>query len=118
MGVTKTDYLIYGWKLSYEFKGKNGKEVANEWFEDKYLPYIEGHPGIKYTLITDGMCGEYIVFGRLLDHRSDDTGDTDFKEIDASPENLNEQETCDIFTTLFGVEIPNKPKLIVFSHYS
>ena len=69
MGVYRIDYIVYGWKLPYELKNKNGK--IDLW-ADKFLPYIEGHKGVEYTLISDGICGEYNVFGKLLNHAESD----------------------------------------------
>lgn len=51
MGVDRTDYIIYGWKLPYGLKNSDGNEI--DFFEDKYLPYVEGHKGIQYTIIVD-----------------------------------------------------------------
>jgi hypothetical protein len=44
MGLYRTDYIVYGWKLPKEIYGF-------DYWDEKYLPYIEGHPGIKYQII-------------------------------------------------------------------
>jgi len=33
-------------------------------YEDKMLPYTEGHKDIEFDLIYDGMCGDYMYFGK------------------------------------------------------
>jgi len=48
MGLSRTDYIVYGWKLPLNMTDKDGNEI-NFW-DDKFLPYIEGHKGEEYDL--------------------------------------------------------------------
>jgi hypothetical protein len=65
MSVNRTDYIVYGWKLSYEPKDSKGNKI--DLWDDKYLPMIEGHKGEKYSIIRDGMSGRYTIFGIILE---------------------------------------------------
>ena len=59
MGVDKTHYVILGidiQDLDMDFWGK----------EDKYLPYIEGHRDVKYSIINGSMDDNYCFFGKVL----------------------------------------------------
>lgn len=85
MGVDRTDYIVYGYKLPYELKNENGK--IDLW-DDKFLPMIEGHQGEEFTLISDGMSGQYNVFGLRIESGGDkyegwDFVNLDFKNLDA-----------------------------------
>jgi len=62
MGVDCTTYLMMGIKLPYSVVDEY--KIYNN--EDLYLPYIEGHKDVKYTLIIDSMSNEYVVFGKVL----------------------------------------------------
>lgn len=111
MSVERTDYIVYGWKLPYELKNENGK--IDLW-ADKFLPYIEGHKGETFTLVSDGMCGSYNVFGKLLAHATDDGDGWGFKNLDLS--NLNPIEVKEKYKELFNSE-PSEPCLFIFSHF-
>jgi hypothetical protein len=116
MGVSRTDYIVYGWKLPYELKDKNGK--IDLW-ADKFLPYIEGHKGVDYTLISDGMCGDYNVFGRLLKHAGDDGDGWGFTNLDLAK--IDAEEVKAKYREVFELdkdELIAEPYLFIFSHYS
>ena len=51
MAINKTDYIIYGWKLPYMVKDMNGEEL--DLWDDKFLPYIEGHKNIQYSIFNN-----------------------------------------------------------------
>jgi len=117
MGVYRIDYIVYGWKLPYELKNKNGK--IDLW-ADKFLPYIEGHKGIDYILISDGMCGCYNIFGKSLKHAGDHAGNgwgftkLDFEKIDAEEVKAKYREVFELDED----EDITEPYLFIFSHYS
>jgi hypothetical protein len=116
MGVDRTDYIVYGWKLPYDFKDANGDEI--DWYDDKFLPYLEGHEGIKHTLIPDGMCGKYCVFGEIIDFDNDDGWDFQELPLDIQPTWNDENNLSKKFEEVFGVDAKELPKLFIFSHYS
>jgi hypothetical protein len=114
MGVDRTDHIVYGWKLPCDLKNEQGE--IDLW-DDKYLPYTEGHPGIEYTIITDGMCGEYTVFG--LDMGScwgTRYEGWNFEPIDITKIDL--AATKAKFAELFEMEPSSEPTLFIFSHFS
>lgn len=120
MGVDRTDYIIFGFKLNpEELKRKN----INLW-DEKYLPYREGRKNIPYSIIHDGMCGEYTVFGKVINSTGDYEG-TSFTVInykDFFDDELNNELIQD-FIALFGKELyetldEEEPQMLVFSHYS
>jgi hypothetical protein len=117
MGVSRTDYIVYGWKLPSDIKDKDGKVI--DFWDEKFLPYIEGHLGVKYIFISDGMCGDYCVFGKKLNvQRDDEYEDTNFKELDISPSNLNSMEAFSKYLEVFGMGAETPPAVLVFSHFS
>lgn len=61
MSVDRTDYIVYGWKLPYDLKDSKGNEI--DFWDDKFLPMIEGHKNEKFSIVIDGMCNDYVVFG-------------------------------------------------------
>lgn len=106
MGVDRTDYIIYGWKMEY----------SDKYYEDKLLKYVEGHKNVNETLVVDGMCGDYAVFGTLIDHCDDDGEGWDFVEL--SFQDLDAEALKKLYKELFETEPVGEPKLLIFSHYS
>jgi hypothetical protein len=120
MGVNKTHYIIFGFKVH---PNKLKSEKIDIW-SDKFLPYIEGHKDIPYTIIYDGMCGEYLVFGKLIhkDHDYDSFSFTSISYKDFFDDKEN-KEVTQAFIDLFGKEIFNdledeEPQMLVFTHFS
>lgn len=112
MSVSRTDFIVYGWKLPYKIKNKNGD--IDLW-ADKFLPFIEGHKGIEYTLIRDDMSGEYNVFGKLIAHVTDDGWD--FKNLDFT--GVDTEEIKIKYKELFEIDTePSEPYLFIFSNFS
>jgi hypothetical protein len=58
---SKFTKLIYGIKV-------DNKDI--DFFEDKYIPYVEGHQDIDYSIIIGK---DYFIFGVDLASSSDDT---------------------------------------------
>ena len=110
MSVDRTDYVFYGWKIPFKIDDV-------DFWSDKFLPMIEGHPGEKFSIIRDGMCGEYTVFGVII-CKSGEEG-FDFCVIDKLLDNLpSHQDMVKKYIDIFGKE-PCKPtETFVFSHYS
>lgn len=109
MGVDRTDYIMLGWKLSYE-------KYDRDFYEDEsLLPYIEEWEEIKYRLIIDGMSGEYIVFGYELMRGGDEWAGWEFEEINFDEIDIEKLKLeC---KRIFG-DILEEPKLFIFSHFS
>lgn len=113
MSVDRTDFIVYGWKLPYKLKNENGE--IDLW-ADKFLPFIEGHKGVEYTLISDGMSGEYNVFGKLIAHATDDGNGWGFKNLDFTA--TNSEEVKSKYKELFEIDTsPSEPYLFIFSHF-
>ena len=111
MSVSRTDAIVYGWKLPYG--------IRENFDDEKFLPLIEGHKGEDFTLVIDGMCGGYIVFGLRLASGGDtyegwDFINLDFKDLDAEKVKAKYRE-------LFGLSpdaLCAEPYLFIFSHFS
>lgn len=116
MSVERTDYIVYGYKLPYELKNDNGKI---DLYKDEIFSLLNGKDNNGFIFITDGMCGEYNVFGILVsEENSEDEGwefvHLDFKNLDAEKVKIKYRE---IFELEKDTPIPN-PYLFIFSHYS
>ena len=122
MGVDRSDYIIIGYKLPYTFNNVvTGKKV--DWYDDIFLPMIEGRPGVEFSIITDQMSGEYAVFGKVLVSAYE--WGFNFKEIKYDDSDFDKVK--EKFVELFGgytvMDILDKdfqydPKLFVFSHFN
>lgn len=119
MGVDRTDYIVFGFKMNPAlFKSKK----IDIW-DNKYLPFMEGHPGITDTIVYDGMSGEYLVFGKLINRAEEHEG-VNFTTI-SYKDFFDDEETKRVtekFIELFGKEIldeldDDEPQMFVFSHY-
>jgi len=114
MGVERTDYIIFGWKLSDDCRKKINNLNQNN--EDLILPYIEGWADCKYRIIEDGMSDEYSVFGIELES-ADQYNGWDFFEIEIDKIKQNDiLKLKEEYNKLFGI-ILDEPKLFIFSHY-
>ena len=120
MGVDRTDYIIYGFKMKPSDLKSNGVNISDE----KFLPYIEGHQGVKEIIVYDYMCGEYVVFGKLINQAADHEG-TNFTVISYQDFFDDEERdfVTDNFKELFGESVYNdleedEPQIFIFSHYS
>jgi len=111
MSVDRTDYIVYGWKLPFDIKNEKN-EIIDLW-DDKYRSMIEGHPGEEFTIIRDGMCAEYTVFGLSIDQTYDEW---DFVELDIKkydPKKLKNK-----YKEMFDNDCKTEPYLFIFSHFS
>lgn len=115
MGVDRTDYIIYGYKLPYDLKNKKGDI---DFWSDNLLPLIEGHPGEEFTLIRDGMCGRYNVFGLKINSGGDKYEGWDFVNLDLK--NLDAERVKSKYRQIFELEDDEpvaEPYLFIFSHF-
>lgn len=113
MSVDRSDYIVYGWKLPYEIKNSKGEEI--DLWDDKFLPMIEGHQGEKFTIIRDGMCGNYNAFGLYVAHSDEkwNFNNLTFFDIESNKEQVKNK-----YKELFDSEIDEEPYLFIFSHFS
>jgi hypothetical protein len=119
MSIDATTYLMFGVKLPYSII-EEYKVYDND---DKYLPYIEGHKDIKYALIIDGMSGEYVVFGKVLNKLDSNVDDFYIMNEEIVKEKNNDFDFEDyekIFNILFpNIKLPKyKASLLMFNHFS
>ena len=111
MSVSINTYVIFGIKLDNSDCEKYEVDMWDEKFED----YMMGDPNLGYEIISDGMCGEYIVFGKVLATMSEGS-EIDFVELDIP--NLDWSDLCLKFKKIFGFDIPKNPTTFIFNHYS
>jgi len=103
MGLYRTDYIVCGWKLPKEIEGF-------DYWDDKNLPYVEGHKGVEYTIVLDD---DYLVFGKLIAISSE----WNFNVLNF--DNLNTEEIKEKYREIFNVDGGvSEPYVFIFSHYS
>lgn len=119
MGVERTDYIIFGFKFDPAELKRNNIDI----WDDKYLPFTEGHKGVTDTIVYDGMNGEYIVFGKLI-NKAEEYDGVGFHSISIKDffDVEEERRLRDKFIELFGSQIydgldKTNPEMMVFSHY-
>lgn len=114
MGVDRSDYLIYGYKMPADYLESRGVEL----FEDeKYLRFIEGWKGETYSIVYDQTRGKYVVFGYSIAHAS--SGGYDFIELPADGWPVTSEQIKEKFREVFGF-VPDElgePKVLLFTHY-
>lgn len=116
MSTTRTDYIILGYKLRYGFFEDQGIDLDSAKYDDPtFWPD-------KYKIINDGMNGEYIVFGEVI-QQADEYEGLEFYEAEApGDDQLNAID--DMFRKLFGdavffsISARPTPKLLIFTHWS
>jgi hypothetical protein len=113
MGVDRSDYLIYGYKMPADYLESKGIEL----FEDsKYLPFIEGWKDEDYSIVHDQMSGKYCVFGYKILY----TNEQGFDFVQLPPTwNVNADQVKAKFIELFGFSPDDleEPKPLLFTHY-
>lgn len=103
MGLYRTDYIVYGWKLPKEIYGF-------DYWDEKHLPYVEGHVGEKYRIIR-GENHNYTIFGYVINV----SDEWDFNKIDLSE--IDNNEILLKFKEIFKYDIEETPILFIFSNY-
>lgn len=114
MGVDRSDYIVYGWKLPYEILDTEGNEI--DVYDEKFESMMCGFEGEDYTLICDGMCGNYNVFGLNVQSCDGEYEGWDFADIDIKK--FDDDKIIAKFIEVFGFEPQTEPKLFIFSHFS
>lgn len=114
MSVYRTEYLIYGYKDISKFP--NSKDIDT--WDDKYLPYIEGHDGEDFAMVVDRMAGHYIVFGDCFERIDTSYGSCEcFEFQNLEQYNLNADKVKEKYNKVFGedVNLP-EPEFFIFTH--
>ena len=114
MGVDRSDYIMYGWKLPYEILDNEGNEI--DLWDEKFESVKCGFPGEEFRLISDGMCGEYNVFGLRMLYLDEDDG-WDFVNLDIL-QSIDSDKVKSKYVELFGIQPTTEPTLFIFSHFS
>jgi hypothetical protein len=114
MGVDRSDYLIYGYKMPANYLKSKGIEILED---DKCLRLIEGWKGETYSIIYDQMRGEYVVFGYRIAHAG--SGGFDFFELPHGGWPVTAEQVKSKFNEVFGFidDELGEPKLLLFTHY-
>lgn len=83
-------------------------------YDEKFNPFMEKRENERFSMIYDGMCGNYCYFGITIASIVD-IFDYNNKIIDSD---YIERYACDVEDKLreLGVEVYEKPKLVFFSH--
>jgi hypothetical protein len=118
MGADLTIHLIFGFVGNKKELKKRNLNIH----DDKYLPYIEGHPGILDILVPSNST-DYFIFGRSLSNLDSEDNDIrviEYLNIDYYKET---QRLTDLFIQLFGQEIydslvKKEPVLMHFNQWS
>ena len=111
MGLYRTHYIVYGWKLPLLMRDKDGNEI--DFWNDKFLPYIEGHQGVDYTIVRD-FDKKHMVFGKLMGRNSDGWN---YENLNLN--NLDSEEVKNKYNEVFEVEgSVASPYLFIFSHWN
>jgi hypothetical protein len=115
MGVSRTDYVVVGWKLK--------KELVDH----KDFDWDRMYDRASDEFIYDGMCGNYLVFGKLVCY-SDEYEGFVFTELEPADLVLSDEELDELKglfkEVTFGqeldtwVETSAEPKAFIFSHFS
>jgi hypothetical protein len=109
MSLDRTDYIVYGWKLPKSMRDKDGNDI--DFWDDRFLPYIEGHSGEEYTLVRDD---DFMAFGKLIGSNYDGWKVThlDVRNIDIE---AIRNKYCEVFDAAGSIA---EPYLFIFSHWS
>lgn len=114
MGVDRSDYLIYGYKMPPDYLASKGVEI----FEgDKYMPYIEGWKCEDYVIVHDQMAGKYCVFGYKILYANEQG--FDFVQLPSAILPVKTEQIEAKFKELFGFgpDELGEPKVLLFTHY-
>jgi len=82
MGVDRKDYVMFAVDI-------NDKKI--DFYDDgneKYLPYIEGHSDVEFSIVDDCMSRRYCFFGKIIKSAEDYDG-FDREPIDIDDYTIN-----------------------------
>jgi len=96
------------------------KNVFSEYsdvYAEELIPYVEGHKDVKFDAVYDGMCGNYLYFGKTLekfgDYEAFESAEMDLVDMKSL---ITEVETELIKLRLMSEDV--QIKFMVFNHYS
>ena len=118
MGVWRTSYLIYGFKIEDEARldvlGDHEEELL---FEEPYSEIFNGYDSDQ-TIISDVMCGQYAYIGLELAHIDElDEGYYEWSEEQMTGLNERLKECMEKWPDyLRGICRDIEPKLYFFIH--
>jgi len=119
MGVDRSDYLVYGWKFPYD------RCIIDTYYDEGFDEKIENQN--EYVLVTDGMLGEYVVFGKLLSYADGydgwefiDLNDymQKYPDISTLYSAFDQYTGSKINEVLVKHNVSPEPKTFLFSHFS
>lgn len=116
MGINRSDYIIYGWKLPFDIQNDKGKKI--DLWDDKFLPMIEGHKGEEYVIIRDGMMGGYTVFGLEIANDGGSDEGWEFLNLSILNGDVFKPSLIEKYIEMFDHKPKTDPKLFIFSHFS
>lgn len=116
MGIHRNDYIIYGYRLPINIKGKDGNKI--DLWADEFLPYIEGHQGVEFSIINHLQDNTSFAFGQNLGHMYEH-GEWDFHMIDFK--SLDSEKVKKEYRKIFGLkedEFIAEPYLFLISNFN
>jgi hypothetical protein len=117
MGVDRTDYIVYGWKLPYKLNDPDGNPIENFWDIPKYEKLVDGGDDDGFQILEDGMAGTYCVFGKVIESGGDQWEGWDFVELEI--DNMDKHKAIGKLVEHFQTPTVGwpEPKLFLFSHF-
>lgn len=85
-------------------------------YDEKFESIMCGFEAEDFTLITDGMCGKYNVFGLSVQQCNDEYEGWDFVNLDIA--SFDAEKVKSKYNELFGIYPTTEPTLFIFSHFS
>ena len=107
MGVDIKAYAVYGVKFNEADCKTYGIDMDN----DDLYEYEHD----VYEIIMDGMCGSYLVFGKVL-AVVNEYNDDEYMEL--KTDNLSSHDLAVEFENIFGFDLPVSPMTFIFNHFS
>ena len=93
--------------------------IGDDPYETEFLPYLEGHDGLDFDMIYDGMSGNYVYFGKTYG-KIEEYGESEDVIISSNIE----RDKLDILNQLriHGIDLKvseyyDKFKHMAFAHY-
>lgn len=115
MGIYRSDHVMVGWKLKLSL------------LEHENFNIHEFYEKCPDQFIYDGMCREYIVFGKLVLYSGDQLVGFRFAELKSEDLTLSDEETKeleDLFNECtYGLDLDDwveteEPKAFIISHFA